>query len=149
MPAEEVINAGWTRKHDDPRLVYIPSARRIIYPKSLKELIDFIKSRPEGRFHAAGSHWALSDAAVSDYNFIETHDPNNAHQAMGATLNYVVPHCLNPEYIKKLADNENLPYLVHVEAGKRIYQLYAETRPAGRCRRSGHARRGAEENVVT
>ena len=86
MPAEEVTLAGWTRKHDDPRLG-IPTVRRIIYPKSLEELIDFIKSRPEGHFHAAGSHWALSDAAVSDYNFIETHDPNNVHQAMGATLN--------------------------------------------------------------
>ena len=125
MPAEEVTLAGWTRKHDDPRLG-IPTVRRIIYPKSLEELIDFIKSRPEGHFHAAGSHWALSDAAVSDYNFIETHDPNNVHQAMGATLNYVVPHCLNPDYLQKLAGNENLPYLVHVEAGKRIYQLYAE-----------------------
>jgi hypothetical protein len=33
---------------------------------------------------------------------------------------------LTPDYLQKLAGNENLPYLVHVEAGKRIYQLYAE-----------------------
>jgi hypothetical protein len=40
----------------------------------------------ETSFKAAGSHWALSNAAISDHTFIETHDPNEAHKAMGATL---------------------------------------------------------------
>lgn len=131
MPLDEVRDSPWTRKHDDPRFDLIPHAPKIVYPKSLEELIELCRRRPPGqRFKAAGSHWALSEAAISDHTFIETHDPRNVHRAMGRTLYNVIPKCLNLDYVKHMVqtgDNKNKKsYLVHVEAGKRIYQLYAE-----------------------
>src|SRR5215216_5081441 len=104
MPIDEVDGQAWTRKHDNPSLPVVPSAPRTLYPKSLEDLIEICASRsPSERIHASGSHWALSTAAVSDSVFVETHDPNNLHQAMGRTLYDVVPGCLNPEFIDTLA----------------------------------------------
>ena len=69
----------------------VPPAPRTVYPRSLEELIEICsKHKPSERIHAAGSHWALSGAAISDSVFVETHDPNNVHQAMGRTLYDVV-----------------------------------------------------------
>ncbi len=129
MPIDEVQFSPWTRKHDDPRFNLIPRAPKIVYPKSLEELIELCQNRPPGqRFKAAGSHWALSQAAISDHTFIETHDPRNVHRAMGKTLTNVIPKCLNRDYVEHMVVNgaDQKWYLVHVEAGKRIYQLYAE-----------------------
>ncbi len=129
MPLEESQFSPWTRKHDDPRFNLIPHAPKIVYPKSLEELIELCRNRPPNqRFKAAGSHWALSEAAISDHTFIETHDPRNVHRAMGKTLTNVIPKCLNLDYVQHMVENEaeQKSYLVHVEAGKRIYQLYAE-----------------------
>ncbi|MES5896772.1 hypothetical protein [Bacillus cereus group sp. RP43] len=125
MPIEESQNTPWTRKH------FISHAPKIVYPKSLEELIELCQNRPSGqRFKAAGSHWALSEAAVSDHTFIETNDPRDVHRAMGKTLTNVIPNCLNRDYIKHMVETEKekkqKSYLVHVESGKRIYQLYAE-----------------------
>lgn len=136
MPIDKVVHRPWTRKHDDPRVALIPRAESIVYPRSLAELIELCKNRPPGeRFKAAGSHWALSEAAISDHTFIETHDPREAHQAMGKTLDNVIPRCLTREYLQHMvtkgaegdADGINMRwYLVHIESGKRIYQAYAE-----------------------
>ena len=91
MAIDEVVGQAWTRKHDDPALPVVKSAPRTAYPRSLEELIEPCKSRkPTEKLHAAGSHWALSGAAISDSVFVETHDPNNNHQAMGRTLYDVV-----------------------------------------------------------
>ena len=131
MPVEEVRQSPWTRKHDDPRFNLIPQAPRIVYPTSLEQLIALCRDRPATEhFKAAGTHWALSQAAISDHTFIETHDPRNVHQAMGRTLTNVIPKCLNRDYLRHMKEHETeaelKTYLVHVEAGKRIYQLYAE-----------------------
>jgi hypothetical protein len=139
MSIAEVENALWTRKHDMPQERLI--APKIVYPTSLEDLIEICATRPRGkRLKAAGSHWALSQAAISDDIFIETHDPNNIYRAMGRTLYDVVPGCLHQLILDVMsrehpapfgADNtdrfpEENPYLVHIETGKRIYQLYAE-----------------------
>jgi hypothetical protein len=141
MPLEEVLDQAWRRKHDDPATAVVPRAPSTIYAKSLEDLIEICRiPDPRARFHAAGSHWGLSTAAISDRIFVETHDPGNRHQAMGKTLFEVVPKCLNPAFIAWLAQrrvkpfdedeanvavNEGL-YPVHIETGKRVYQLYAE-----------------------
>ncbi len=109
------------------------------FPKSLQELIELCaRRRPNERLHAAGSHWALSEAALSDHTFIETHDPGDGHQALGQTLFEVVPGCLSDEFVDALAARQVAPYdqraahvneglyPVHVQSGKRIFQLYAE-----------------------
>jgi len=145
MAIDEVSGQAWTRKHDDPAMPVVPSAPRTVYAKSLEELIEVCsKRKPFESIHAAGSHWALSEAAISGNVFVETHDPNNNHQAMGRTLYDVVgvPGCLNQDFIDALAARQVLPfdtnpanisnvgneglYPIHIETGKRIYQLYSE-----------------------
>ncbi|MFI8101267.1 hypothetical protein [Streptomyces sp. NPDC086023] len=119
----------WTRRHDDPRTALFSSVTEIVYPKSLAELVELCKNRPPGvRYKAAGSHWALSGAAISDDTFIETHDPRGVRQVLGRTLHDVVPGCLHPDLIERMksADFIGMGTLCHVEAGKRICQLYAE-----------------------
>jgi len=128
MPIDQALLSPWTRKHDNPDSSLIDEAPRILYPKTLEDLIEICRIHPRSeRLKAAGSHWALSGAAISDHTFIETHDPSNAHQAMGRTLHEVVPGCMNPQLLDKLAADFTPTFtLVHVESGKRIYQLYAE-----------------------
>lgn len=145
MALDEVSGQAWTRKHDDPTMPVVPSAPQTVYARSLEELIEICSTRkPSERMHAAGSHWALSTAAMSDSTFVETHDPNEMHQAMGRTLYEVVGEsgCLNPHFITALASRTILPfdtdpanvsvvaneglYPVHIETGKRVYQLYSE-----------------------
>jgi len=126
--------APWTRKHDKPGNPLVPQAASIQYPQSLEDLIAICSSRPAGqRLHAAGSHWALSAAAVSDSSFIETNDPNNVFPAMDRTLYNVVPGCLSDKFLSDLNRSTTASgfqatpfYFVHFESGKRIYQLYAE-----------------------
>lgn len=130
MPIDHVLNSPWTRKHDDPRFNLIPRAPKTVYPRTLAELISLCKNRPPGeRYKAAGSHWALSQAAISDHTFIETHDPRNVHQAMGRTLDKVIPGCMHSDVLNTMGTDlspESRGSLIHVEAGKRIYQLYSE-----------------------
>jgi hypothetical protein len=124
--------APWTRKHDKPGTPYMSQAPVIYYPQTLEDLICICANRdPDTRLHAAGSHWALSTAAVSDHSFIETHDWNQVYPAMGRTLHEVVPGCLTTEFLDELNYQSNDPaseaaYFVHFESGKRIYQLYSE-----------------------
>lgn len=144
-------NIEWLRKHDAAEDTII--APKIYYPQSLKEVINICKRnrfpfnffRQKDKFlKAAGSHWALSKAAISDDAFIETHDPRELSRtvipepAMGRTLYDVVPKCLTTafmDYLEKkeqpqfvvVGKNEEVgEYLVHFETGKRVYQLYAE-----------------------
>lgn len=129
MPIDEQNLAPWTRKHDDPRSNLFDQVAKIVYPNSLEELITLCQNRPpDQRFKAAGSHWALSASAISDHTFIETNDPGNVHRAMGRTLTNVIPACITSTYVQHMVDSAQTQksYLVHVEAGKRIYQLYAE-----------------------
>lgn len=93
------------------------------YPKNLAEVIELCRTRRPNEFlHAAGSHYALSGAALSDTTFIETHDPNLHpydtvyHQAMGQTLQGVIPECMNGAYLDKLALDDSYPYLAHIQA---------------------------------
>lgn len=130
MPTQQINNSPWTRRHDDPRHPLIPQAPTIIYPTTLQELVDLCRDRAPGiRLKAAGSHWALSSAAISDHTFVETHDPRNVYRGLERTLHEVVPHCLHPDLIelmKRPSFPSTFGTLVHIESGKRIYQLYAE-----------------------
>jgi hypothetical protein len=138
MSVVQLNSVEWTRKHDKPGDPLFRTAS-ILYPQSLADVIEVcVKSRPPNvHMMPAGSHWALSPAAVSDWFFVETNDPNDRFPAMGRTLYDVVPGCLTPDALRELgqvsrpfdptsANEDPTPYYVHVEAGKRIYQLYAE-----------------------
>jgi len=134
MPIPQMLFAPWTRKHDKPGFPQIPLAASVMFPQSLQDLIEICANRAPGqRLHAAGSHWALSPAAISDHTFIETHDPNNFFPAMGRTLYNVVPACLSDKFLTHLDAATSIPslteaptYFWHFESGKRIFQLYAE-----------------------
>ena len=138
MAIDEISGQAWTRKHDNPDVPTVPAAPLIEYPKSLERLIHFCATRVPGqRAKAAGSHWALSNAAIADHTFVETHDPANLRPAMDKTLFEVVPGCLtdhfkavlanrHPTFTPDVAKENDGFYLVHFETGKRIYQLYAE-----------------------
>ena len=130
--------APWTRKHDEPGNPLFSQVATILFPQSLEDLIEICKNRPASqRLRAAGSHWALSAAAISDHTFIETHDPKEFFPAMGRTLRDVVPGCLSDAFLTKLNNVTSTnaatglisvppSYFVHFESGKRVYQLYAE-----------------------
>jgi hypothetical protein len=131
MTIPQSLFAPWTRKHDKPGVPLIPQAPVTVFPSSLEDLIQICSNRaPNQRLRAAGSHWALSTAAVSDHVFIETHDFHEVFPAMGRTLFDVVPACLSDQFLVELnADSQKNganKYFFHFESGKRIYQLYAE-----------------------
>ena len=121
--------APWARKHDLPGSPLIPQAPTIAFPQSLEDMIAICKGgSATERLHAAGSHWALSEAALSDQTFIETHDYNNVIPAMGRTLTEVVPSCLSASFLDWLNASTagrgvtEAPFsFVHIESGKRIY----------------------------
>jgi len=149
---DEETNAPWSRKHDVPGQPYLAAVPHIVYPKTLEDLVAICTDQSYGRLRAAGSHWALSDAAVSDETFIETHDPAEIHQALGATLYDVVPECMDAHLLDFLVNSRYDNLFVHVEAGKRIYQLYSELdyladsrRDDSRSLRAELRRRGNEE----
>jgi hypothetical protein len=124
------FNRPWTRFHDDPRKSLLKRVPEVDYPANLADLIALCRDRPSGvQLRAAGSHWALSEAAISDHSFIETHDPKGRVPAMEKTLVDVVPGCLHP-HLRQAMSSVDWPLrngsLIHVECGKRIYQLYAE-----------------------
>jgi hypothetical protein len=138
MAVTQVTGAPWTRKHDLPGSPLLPAVK-IYYPTSLADLIEICRHRPVGEhLKAGGSHWALSTAAVSDTAFIETNDPHNAFAAMNRTLYNVIPGCLDPNLLQVLMQRQPAPfdktqlnenegaYFVHIETGKRVYELYAE-----------------------
>jgi hypothetical protein len=135
VPAAEELNARWSRKHDLPGSGF--AAPRIVYPAGLRELIEVCRDlHADERLHAAGSHWGLNQAAMSDHTFIETHDPRNVHPAMNRMLHEVVPGCLTHGFLEHMAHQvpnqfgdayveTRWPYYVHVETGMRVYEAYA------------------------
>lgn len=130
MTYHQVHNQPWTRRHDDPRVSLIGSTPTIAYPTRLQHLIDLCRNRSLGvHLKAAGSHWALSSAAISDHTFVETHDPSDVHRGLEATLYDVVPERLHPDVVDAMSSGDfaaRFGTLIHIESGKRIYQLYAE-----------------------
>jgi hypothetical protein len=136
----KVSNAPWVRKHDLPSNAL--TAPAIAYPTSLEELIKLCRTQPRDQpMHAAGSHWGLSTAAESDHTFVETRDPTNRFSAMARTLTEVIPKCMSFGVLEMMKDRfprtfennladgkaaDDTPYYVHVESGKRVYELYAE-----------------------
>ena len=121
-------NVPWHRLHDPPVHPGGPLAPWTVRPSSLQEIIDICKRDPDrGRLHALGSHWALSEAARSDSVFIETHDPDDGHEALGHTLWNVIPHAMDASRREWMAQQRHpTATYVHIESGKRICQLYAE-----------------------
>lgn len=103
--------------------VVVPHPERVYHPRDLAELValtrDAASEQPPRRVHAAGSHWSMSDVAVSPDWFVET-------RALNRTLVDVVPAALSDarreELLAQSADGSAFTY-VHVEAGIRVSDL--------------------------
>lgn len=155
----------WVRKVDGDMHVVPDSHQpsRRWYPATLDELIWCVQNQydvdgPNASSHACGSHWAMSQAAVTPGQMFET--ATSVHEAwsdqfvgrLNNVLYDVVPGCLTPEafrffmgqnvpvYDPNLLQNDVANYLFHVEAGARIHEIYAyiddfgETQPEARKR---------------
>jgi hypothetical protein len=132
----------WIRKHDQENEGIVGAARA--YPEARWELEAIVADAELGnsdpQVRAAGSHWALSEAAMTHGVQIETHDPDgdprHASGGLNKVLHDVIPGCISDagrEFLRAqemptFSDSAPLHtkvYFVHVEAGMRIWELYA------------------------
>ena len=144
MPPRADATIPWRRKHDGDNPPVLPQPAARVYPTTLDDLISIVQDaekdpdpmkRPE--VHPSGSHWALSHAAVTSGQAVETHAPENPPEHLNAVLYDVIPPCITVEaraFFRKQAPkpfdptalmNDSLIYLFHVESGIRIYELYS------------------------
>ena len=122
------FNSTWRRKHDDPRLpgTTVPE---IVSPRTLDDVIELCRRPAPKQLKAAGSHWALSEAAFSDHTFIETRKPDGSRPGLTRTLFTAVPRALHRELLEQMRHPDFADVwgtFVHIESGKRVCQLYAE-----------------------
>jgi hypothetical protein len=150
-PRGDDFRRTWSRKVDGDMHVppdeYQPAKRW--YPGTLDELLWCVQNRhdkdgPVAEAHATASHWALSYASVTPGQMFETATP--VHEGDGnqlaARLNNVLydafPECLTEQargfferiqhvhaFNPKMPVDETQNYLLHVEAGIRLHELYA------------------------
>lgn len=144
-------NRSWVRKVDGDMHVVGPTEQPQTrwYPGNLSELLWIVTrhleepapTHPEAK--VCGSHWAMSKAAVTPGQMIETATP--VHESTGdqsaprlnEVLHEVIPACMSPQAIAAfmkqdvpefdptaMPDKEKY-YLFHVESGMRIYELYS------------------------
>lgn len=132
----------WTRFHDNPATPRVPHPLAHYYVGSRQDIIDIIQlaekidSKPKIR--ASGSHWALSDAAMTPDFVVETRNPTDVSlPCLNRQLFEVIPDCMAAEaerffiaqgvtkYDEKAPVDPNKFYLFHVESGTRIYELYS------------------------
>lgn len=136
-------NRPWIRHHDPLAIPIRPNVAKIICFDTLADLIQICASRTSSRkLKASGSHWGLSEAALSDDEAIETNWPGPEvaprHSGLDVDLDELFSESLfefliaNPpgkaeELISDpcLQESEIGPFYVHVKSGTRIYQVYA------------------------
>jgi hypothetical protein len=136
-------NRSWTRHHDPKAIPIRPNVAKITCFDTLADLIQICASRTSSlKLKASGSHWGLSEAALSDDEAIETNWPGPEvaprHSGLDVDLEELFSESLfkfliaNPpgkaeEIISDpcLPESEIGPFYVHVKSGTRIYQVYA------------------------
>jgi hypothetical protein len=141
----------WARHHDPRARPIRPSVARIICFDKLEDLISICASRPAStRFKGSGSHWGLSEAALSDHDAIETNwpgpDPEPIPRYSGLDLDLIHLHseplfhflvAHPPGKAELLTSDPCLqrpasgPFLVHIKAGTRVYETYSLLDQAG------------------
>lgn len=144
MAVSPIQVSHWQREHDNPDQ---PTRTNVglFRPTSLDELVDICKTRtPAQRLKVVGSHWALSDAALSDDLFVETHDPELPSNGLSGFLHADLREIASTELFAHLLANPprareddvtadpcleggNLePFYVLVRGGTRIYEAYRD-----------------------
>src|SRR5207245_316570 len=138
----------WHRLLDDRTKPAVATPHRRYRPKSLADLIAIVQdaeraANPDLEVRACGSHWALSEACVTQQYIVETADPQSADPKfvtagdpnvknqpwLNRTLYDVVPQCLSQPAMRffiaqngvvfnpSVAPDHSRFYLYHVEAG--------------------------------
>jgi hypothetical protein len=143
-------NRLWVRLLDGDLFVVAEQPAKRLYPATLDELAECVNmaiNPPPGapvEAHAIGSHWGISHTGVTTGLMIETatpvHEPDGdqSQKRLNSTLYDVIPDCLTSEALRFFYA-QNVPtfnpaatpthqeiYLFHVEAGARIFELYAQ-----------------------
>lgn len=136
-------NHSWTRYHDPRAIPIRPNVAKITCFDTLEDLIHICASRTSSlKLKASGSHWGLSEAALSDDEAIETNWPGPEvaprHSGLDVDLDELFSNLLfnflianPPGQAEKLISDPCLPetefgsFYVHVKSGTRIYELYA------------------------
>jgi hypothetical protein len=131
----------WVRFHDSPATPIRPVAAEIHCVGSLADIKAVCASATKNtRFSVAGSHWGLSEAAVSDVSFIEMNWPGPEAVARHEGLDIDFGKLIDPTFQNFLAQNPptspdqqtsdpclasaNQCFFVHVKSGTRIFQAY-------------------------
>lgn len=148
MTIQTLHNRPWARHHDPHRVPIRPNVRRITCFNTIDDLIKICKQPSNTKFKASGSHWGLSEAALSDDEAIETNWPGPdsvpRHSGLDVDLDelYSDPlfHFLvsnPPEKAEALTfdpclqERDSRPFFVHLKSGTRLYEAYSLLDQAG------------------
>jgi hypothetical protein len=140
--AHTVLTRDWRRFHD-PAGEFIRPRANIHCIDGPADMIAFCRDRPRGTpLKAAGSHWALSEATVSEGDFVETNwpgpdaVPRNSGLALDmiALINddlfqFMIDHPLtHPDKLARdpcLREGPGQVFYVHMKSGTLIYEAYS------------------------
>jgi hypothetical protein len=137
----------WKRKLDGDLHTTSEKPFQRAYPVDANEVAEAVKlaETTEGaprEVRACGSHWGISECAVTKGTMIETatpvheHDGNQDAGRLNHPLRNIIPDCLTEEAWRFFMTQSVPPfnpyaspshaelYLFHVEAGMRIHELY-------------------------
>lgn len=134
-------NQDWARHHDPSAVPIRPKVPRVICFDTVGDLIN-ICAKPNTKFKASGSHWALSEAAMSDDEAIETNwpgaDPVQRYSGFDLDLGALCSDALfrslvlnppgKPEALTSdpcLQQRASGPFFIHLKSGTRIYEAYS------------------------
>ena len=142
MAVKPLFNQDWRRFHDAERQVIHPGAT-VHCVDGAECIIQLCADRAANvRFKAAGSHWALSEATVSDDQSIETNWPGTDNVPRHTGLDFDLQHLISDHFRQVLLDNppktpdilKHDPSLregpggafyVHIKSGTRVYEAYS------------------------
>lgn len=149
MTIQIMTNHSWGRHHDPLATPIRPNVARIVCFDTIDDLIGICAARqPTTRFKASGSHWGLSEAAMSDGDAIETNWPGPEAVPRYSGLDLDLEHLYSEPLFHHLVSNppgkvEALttdpclqrpamgPFYLHVKAGTRVYETYSLLDQAG------------------
>ena len=143
MAVSTLTDTDWSRHHDPRANPIRPRVARITCFDTLEDLISICKAKPPNtRFKASGSHWGLSEAALSDHDAIETNWPGHESVPRYSGLDLDLEHLYSEPLFHFLVTNPPVkaellasdpclqrpasgPFFVHLKAGTRVYEAYS------------------------
>ena len=136
------LTKDWRRFHD-PEDDFICPGSTIHCVRDAATIIERCRDRPtDKKYKAAGSHWALSTATVSDDEFIETNWPGPEvvprHSGLDVSMYDLIDDGLfdllashppeKPGALSSdpcLGEGQQNSFFVHLRSGTRVYEAYS------------------------